>query len=126
MKSSILALAIATTTGAAALTYSPMPCACESSWQLVYAAAGLPIDPYRYFSPADVERGLNRHLAGTVVRGSSSYFFDACRAVSRHQLACILDTEQAGLSRRGYIISLELDQSGKFRRAHVKLHASRR
>jgi hypothetical protein len=118
---------VACAAGAVALTYSPMPCACESPWQVVYAAAGLPYTfPYKYFSPSEVEKGLNQQLKGKIVQGSSSYFFDACKSSGERQLLCVIDTEVAGNLVRGYSIEIEVDRRGAFERAHVSAHNARR
>lgn len=127
MNGSVSALVIALAAGGVALAYSPMPCACESTWQLVYAAAGLPATfPYRYYTPQQVERGMNRQLKGVLIRGSSSYYFDACKETKPRLLSCTLETEQAASRRRGYAIQMALSPTGRFERAHVRLHTSRR
>ncbi|WP_133500787.1 hypothetical protein [Cognatilysobacter terrigena] len=69
---------------------------------------------------------MNRQLKGVLIRGSSSYYFDACKEIRPLVLECILDTEQAGSRRRGYAIQMNLTAAGRFERAHVRLQSSRR
>lgn len=127
MKAGIAWAALVSLSGLATLTYSPVPCACERLWQSVYAAAGFPTEyPYRYRLPKDLEQGLNAHLQGKPVRGSSSYFFDACKVSSPVAFRCVLETEESGPNRRGYLVDITVDKAGKFLRAKVESHASSR
>ncbi|WP_369978073.1 hypothetical protein [Xanthomonas bundabergensis] len=100
--------------------YSPTPCACETPWELVYAASGLPFDrPYRAYEAEQVEHGLNRHLAGSAVRGSDDYFFDACKETASQHLRCVIGTEQSALRQSGYVIDMDTDARGRFEHARV-------
>lgn len=104
--------------------YSPMPCACETPWQLVYAASGLPFDqPYRAYDAEQVEHGLNRHLAGSAVLGSDDYFFDACKQTAPQRLQCVIGTEESLLRQSGYVIEMDTDARGRLERTHVAAYS---
>ncbi|WP_185821690.1 MULTISPECIES: hypothetical protein [unclassified Xanthomonas] len=105
--------------------YSPAPCACETPWQLVYAASGLPFDqPYTAYSAQQVEQGLNRHLAGSAVLGSDDYFFDACKETASQHLRCVVGTEQSVLRQSGFVIDMDADAHGGFDHAHVTSYST--
>ncbi len=105
--------------------YSPMPCACETPWQLVYAASGLPSDrPYRTYDAEQLQRGLDRHLAGSTVVGSSDYFFDACQETAPRRRRCVIATEESLLRKSGYVIEMDTDAEGKLERTHVTTYSA--
>ncbi|WP_254459738.1 hypothetical protein [Xanthomonas sacchari] len=119
------AIIVACVVGFTLLGYSPMPCACETPWQLVYAASGLPVDrPYRTYDAAQLQHGLDRHLAGSTVVGSSDYFFDACQETAPRRWRCVIATEESLLRKSGYVIEMDTDADGRLERTHVTTYSA--
>lgn len=105
--------------------YSPTPCACEAPWQLVYAASGLPFErPYRTYDAEQLQHGLDRHLARSVVVGSSDYFFDACKETAPRRLSCVIATEESMLRKSGYVIDMDTDTDGRLEHTHVRTYSA--
>ncbi|MRH00693.1 hypothetical protein GIY21_10360 [Xanthomonas sontii] len=116
---------VACVAGLMLVGYSPMPCACETPWQLVYAASGLPFDrPYRTYDAEQLQRGLDRHLAGSTVAGSSDYFFDACQETAPRRRRCVIATEESLLRKSGYVIEMDTDADGRLERTHVTTYSA--
>ncbi|MBO9872829.1 MULTISPECIES: hypothetical protein [Xanthomonas] len=105
--------------------YSPTPCACEMPWQLVYAASGLPFEhPYRAYDEEQLQHGLDRHLAGSVVVGSSDYFLDACKETAARHLRCVIVTQESLFRNSGYVIEMDTDADGRLERTYVTTYSA--